>query len=74
MDRREKLNKIFSDLDANGDGRIDRSEFGKLLGMLGVSLAPTEADAAFKDIDRDGSGSIDADELAGWWKFPVSGD
>ena len=68
--RREKLNKVFSELDTNGDGRIDRAEFGELLATLGATLSAAEADAAFSDIDRNGNGSIDVDELAGWWRFP----
>jgi len=68
--RREKLTRVFSQLDTNADGRIDRTEFGELLTMLGSSLSAAEADAAFADIDRNGNGSIDIDELALWWKFP----
>jgi Ca2+-binding EF-hand superfamily protein len=68
--RRQKLSQVFSQLDANADGRIDRAEFGELLAMLGASLSPAEADAAFADIDHNGNGSIDVDELALWWKFP----
>jgi len=68
--RREKLSQVFSQLDTNADGRIDRAEFGELLATLGSSLSAAEADAAFADIDRNGNGSIDVDELALWWKFP----
>jgi Ca2+-binding EF-hand superfamily protein len=63
---------VFSELDSNGDGRIDRAEFGELLTVLGASLSSAEVDAAFGDIDRDGSGAIDVEELAVWWKFPFS--
>ena len=68
--RREKLRQVFSQLDTNADGRIDRAEFRELLATLGSSLSAAEADAAFADIDRNGNGSIDVDELALWWKFP----
>jgi Ca2+-binding EF-hand superfamily protein len=68
--RREKLNQVFSQLDTNADGRLDRVEFGELLAMLGSPLSAAEADAAFADIDRNGNGSIDVDELVLWWKFP----
>jgi calcium-binding protein CML len=68
--RREKLQKMFAVFDTNGDGRIDRAEFGELLLELGATLTANEADAAFADIDRDGSGAIDVDELATWWRFP----
>jgi len=71
MDRRQKLQKVFTDLDVNGDGRIDRSEFTKLLDTLGARLSTTEADAAFKDVDHDGNGTIDLEELTRWWKFPI---
>jgi Ca2+-binding EF-hand superfamily protein len=68
--RQKKLSQVFSQLDTNADGRIDRAEFGELLATLGSSLSAAEADAAFADIDRNGNGSIDVEELALWWKFP----
>lgn len=53
---------LFSKIDSNGDGQIDKSKFESALGSAGVSTST--ADTMFDQIDTDGDGSISAGELA----------
>jgi hypothetical protein len=52
---------LFSNLDANGDGAISKSEFEAAFGTNGNTGA---ADALFGRIDTNGDGSIDPGEFA----------
>src|SRR5258708_5355143 len=48
--------------DANGDGRISKSEFENALGAGGTNLA--QADDVFSKLDKNGDGSVSLDELS----------
>lgn len=56
------LQDLFSQLDANGDGQISKTEFESALGAGGTNLA--QADDVFGKLDTDGSGSVSLDELS----------
>src|SRR3984893_8649724 len=55
------LKDLFSQLDANGDGQISKSEFENALGAGGTNIA--QADAVFSKLDKNGDGSVSLDEL-----------
>jgi EF-hand domain pair len=55
------LKDLFSQIDADGNGSIDKSEFENALGAGGTNLAA--ADDVFGKLDADGSGSVNLDEL-----------
>jgi hypothetical protein len=55
------LNDLFSQLDANGDGTISKSEFENALGAGGTNLA--QADQVFGQLDKSGNG-ITVDDLS----------
>ena len=55
------LKDLFSQLDANGDGQISKSEFENALGAGGTNLA--NADKVFSKLDKSGDGSVSLDEL-----------
>jgi hypothetical protein len=56
------LQDLFSQIDANGDGAISRSEFENALGAGGTNLA--QADDVFNKLDKNGDGSVTLQEMA----------
>ena len=56
------LQNLFSQLDANGDGRISQSEFEAALGAGGTNTA--QADSVFGKLDTNGDGSVSLSELS----------
>ncbi|MGY3234373.1 Ca2+-binding EF-hand superfamily protein [Bradyrhizobium sp. USDA 4448] len=61
-DRDAALKDLFSQLDANGDGQISKSEFENALGAGGTNLA--QADDVFSKLDTDSDGSVSLDEMS----------
>lgn len=59
--RADALKDLFSQVDANGDGKLSKTEFENALGAGGTNLA--QADDVFSKLDKDGSGSVSLDEL-----------
>jgi hypothetical protein len=58
----DALKDLFSQIDANGDGQISKSEFENALGAGGTNLA--QADDVFSKLDKDGSGTVSLDEMS----------
>jgi Ca2+-binding EF-hand superfamily protein len=56
------LKDLFSQIDANGDGQISKSEFENALGAGGTNLA--QADAVFNKLDTNGDGSVSLGEMS----------
>jgi hypothetical protein len=56
------LQDLFSQIDANGDGAISKSEFENALGAGGTNLA--QADDVFNKLDTNGDGSVSLQEMA----------
>ena len=63
----EELMQIFSHYDGDGNGRIDRGEFKRLMAALGAHAPDEELNAGFEAIDEDGNGTVDFHEFKGWW-------
>jgi calmodulin len=62
-----EIREIFEHFDTNGDDRIERSEFQRLLVALGGPVEPSEAAAGLEILDADGSGFIEFGEFVNWW-------
>src|SRR6476660_3855265 len=62
MSRSDALKDLFAQVDADGDGKITKSEFENALGAGCTNLA--QADDVFSKLDRDGNGSVSLDEMA----------
>lgn len=56
------LQDLFSQLDANGDGQISKTEFENALGAGGTNIA--QADNVFNKLDANGDGSVSLDEMS----------
>jgi len=55
------LQDLFSQIDANGDGAISKTEFENALGAGGTNIA--QADKVFGELDKNGDGSVSMSEL-----------
>jgi Ca2+-binding EF-hand superfamily protein len=60
--RKDALKDLFGQIDADGDGKITKSEFENALGAGGSNLA--QADDVFGKLDKDGDGSVSLDEMS----------
>jgi len=56
------LQDLFSQIDADGDGKITKSEFENALGAGGTNIA--QADDVFSKLDKNGDGSVSLDEMS----------
>ena len=57
----DALQDLFSQIDADGDGSITKTEFENALGAGGTNTAA--ADKVFGDLDKNGDGSVSLDEM-----------
>jgi Ca2+-binding EF-hand superfamily protein len=55
------LQDLFSQIDADGNGQISKSEFENALGAGGTNVA--QADDVFDKLDQNGDGSVSPDEM-----------
>uniref|UniRef100_A0A0E9RJD3 Troponin C, skeletal muscle n=1 Tax=Anguilla anguilla TaxID=7936 RepID=A0A0E9RJD3_ANGAN len=62
----EELAEFFRVFDKNGDGFIDREEFGEILRSSGEPVSEEEIDELMADGDKNNDGKIDFDE---WLKM-----
>ncbi len=58
----DALKDLFSQIDADGDGKLSKTEFENALGAGGTNVA--QADDVFGKMDKDGDGSVDLDEMS----------
>jgi Ca2+-binding EF-hand superfamily protein len=59
--RSDALKDLFAQIDADGDGKLSKSEFENALGAGGTNT--TNADDVFNKLDKDGDGSVSLGEL-----------
>jgi calmodulin len=62
-----ELLALFRRFDANDDGRIDESEFRKLLIETGNESSEEVFSLQFALIDENYDGLVDFEEFVGWW-------
>eukprot|EP00658_Telonema_sp_P-2_P054780 TRINITY_DN43571_c0_g1_i3.p1 TRINITY_DN43571_c0_g1~~TRINITY_DN43571_c0_g1_i3.p1 ORF type:complete len:682 (+),score=161.32 TRINITY_DN43571_c0_g1_i3:137-2182(+) len=55
-DSKLDLEKVFRDIDLDGNGVLDQEELGLACQTFGIRLAPRELEAVFSFFDRDGGG------------------
>ncbi len=59
--RTDALKDLFAQIDADGDGKLSKSEFENALGAGGTNLK--QADSVFGKLDKDGDGAVSLDEM-----------
>jgi Ca2+-binding EF-hand superfamily protein len=57
------IKRVFSNMDENGDGKIDKSEFAKAMIELKVPVGDSQIDKIFDVYDTDNNGSFDYNEF-----------
>jgi Ca2+-binding EF-hand superfamily protein len=60
--RSDAMKDLFSQIDANGDGKITQSEFEDALGAGRTNLK--QADDVFSKLDKNGDGNVSLDEMS----------
>ena len=58
-----RVRDIFTQCDADGDGRVTREEFGRALTRLRVFLTAEELEACWPRLDVDGNGTLSPAEF-----------
>ncbi|MCI0684714.1 MAG: EF-hand domain-containing protein [Gemmataceae bacterium] len=59
----DRMRERFAQMDANGDGKLNRAELEKLAGRFGQpGAAATPGDALFRLLDANGDGKLSKDE------------
>eukprot|EP01044_Picomonas_judraskeda_P001653 COSAG03_NODE_103_length_12731_cov_24.452502_4_plen_1686_part_01 len=66
------LEEMFSNLDGDGNGLLDRDEFKEWLSEMGLHMEPLELEQAFDEIDTDGNGGLDFDEVVAFYNKEVN--
>jgi len=56
--QRSRVRALFRACDADGEGKLDRDEYSRIL-VPTVGLSSELATAAFKEFDANGSGTLD---------------
>jgi len=62
------IEEQFDECDADGDQRIDFTEFSQLLENLGADIPAAQRRSRFDEIDSDRNGAIDRREFTEWWR------
>lgn len=68
MPNDQEIRARFEEFDADKNGKIDETEFGRLAQSLGVKLSADEIATAFLAIDISGNGHIEFGEFRAWWQ------
>jgi Ca2+-binding EF-hand superfamily protein len=63
----EEVREIFDHFDRDGNGTIDRREWGRFLDALGSGFTEEEAAVGLEAVDVNGNGKIEFREFMKWW-------
>lgn len=66
---------VFSQVDIDGNGHVDREELKQLFNLLEVYISPQELEEVFSELDIDGDGTVSIEAAACSWQkiqeFPL---
>lgn len=68
------LEKIFHEVDNDGNGVLDRNEISQLTRKVGLDLDVSQLTVLYLSMDVDKSGLIDWDEFRKWYYFDPGAD
>ena len=68
IDEETMAELLFSEIDEDGSGTLERDEIDALAKQLGRPLSSDELDAAMAEMDADGGGDVDFPEFLEWYK------
>ena len=57
------VRETFAMFDENNSGDIDKTEFSKLIDVLGLEISDKRQNELLRDLDKEGNGTIDYDEF-----------
>ena len=63
-----ELRENYDHFDRDGDGKLERNEFGELMTALDAVEPGGDPAFGFGEIDTDDSGVIEFDEFAAWFR------
>lgn len=69
----ERLGLFFDEIDADHTGEIDRDEFARLCGDLGMAMSAAQIDRAFRELDSSGDGQLSRQEIFAWLSHHFGG-
>ena len=70
----QQIKAKFHACDTNGNGKLDKKEFQKLLKKFGVDMGEFEQNLMMEKFDSDGDGYLDIDEFREYLNNPDSDD
>lgn len=59
----DALRKVFSEMDKNGTGKLDKNELIKAMKEMSCPMTPQEIDDLIQECDKDGDGQINYNEF-----------
>ena len=63
------MKNLFSNFDNDGDGRISKQEFLKMLSSLGYTISHQEVSQMVNSFDQNGDGEMDYSEFMNMVKY-----
>ncbi len=63
----DEVREIFEHYDRDGNGTIDRREWGRFLDALDANFSEEEAAAGLEAVDTNHNGKIEFREFMRWW-------
>eukprot|EP01047_Picozoa_sp_COSAG01_P015763 COSAG01_NODE_794_length_13545_cov_7.323070_1_plen_1644_part_10 len=68
------LQEMFTSIDTDGSGSLDREELSQLSKKVGRDLGEAELDAAMLEMDTGSDGQVDVEEFVTWFKSTMDND
>ena len=64
----QNVEQLFTAIDTDGSGFLDRTEVGELASVLGISMSEAELETAFTQMDENQNDRVELHEFEAWCK------